>query len=115
MLEVEYLPLQIFPPTADGKPPAILAEFVSSIVPQSHSTFVFAPSRFSEEQWAEILSSGSDMPTQGDQQPVQTGSIYSHGFEHATPRPSDWGSGFVQERRSAFLLLRMLLDERLLI
>ncbi|KAG9118516.1 hypothetical protein FRC07_006931, partial [Ceratobasidium sp. 392] len=114
MLEVEYLPLQILPPTADGKPPAILAEFVSSIVPQSHSSFVFASTRFSEEQWLDILSSGDDTSTRGDKQPTQQGSIYSHGFEHATPLPSDWGSGFVQERRSAFLLLRTLLDERLL-
>ncbi|KAG9101328.1 hypothetical protein FS749_007751 [Ceratobasidium sp. UAMH 11750] len=107
--------LEVFPPTADGKPPAILAEFVSSIVPQSHSTFVFASSRFSEEQWSEILSSGDDKPAQGDKPPARADSIYSHGFEHAVPRPSDWGNGFVQERRSAFLLLRMLLDERLLI
>ncbi|KAG8747534.1 hypothetical protein FRC10_000670 [Ceratobasidium sp. 414] len=115
MLEVEYLPLQVLPPTTDGKPPAILAEFVASIVPQSHSTFVFALSRFSEEQWSEILNSGDDTPVQGNKQPARTDSIYSHGFEHAAPRPSDWGCGFVQERRSAFLLLRMLLDERLLI
>ncbi|KAG8796752.1 hypothetical protein FRC12_000002 [Ceratobasidium sp. 428] len=114
MLEVEYLPLQIPPLTVDGKPPAILAEFVSSIVPQSHSNFVFAPTRFSEEQWSDILHSGDDTVAQGNKQPSQTGSIYSHGFEHASPLPSDWGSGFVQERRSAFLLLRMLLDERLL-
>jgi hypothetical protein len=67
--------------------------------------------RFSEQQWSEVLDSADDA------QPKLLGATegeHSHGFEYATPRPSDWGSGFTQERRSAFLLLRMLLDEKLL-
>ncbi|CAE6392011.1 unnamed protein product [Rhizoctonia solani] len=107
----EYLPMQIPPPTTDGQPPAILAEFVASIVPQSHADYTFLPVRFSEQQWSEVLDSADDA------QPRTLGTTegeYSHGFEYATPRPSDWGSGFTQERRSAFLLLRMLLDEKLL-
>ncbi|CAE6454295.1 unnamed protein product [Rhizoctonia solani] len=112
MLETEYLPLQTFPPTTDGQPPAILAEFVASIVPQSHADYTFLPMRFSEEQWSEILGSADDA------QPKPLGATegeYSYGFEYATPHPSDWGSGFTQERRSAFLLLRMMLDEKLLV
>ncbi|QRV72757.1 mediator complex subunit Med20 [Ceratobasidium sp. AG-Ba] len=114
MLEVEYLPLQTYPSTVEGKPPAILAEFVSSIVPQSHSDYAFVPSRFSEEQWLEILGSGNDIQTDKAKQAVRTNSIYTTGFEQAIAPPVDWGNGFAQERRSAFLLLRMLLDERLL-
>ncbi|CAE6455544.1 unnamed protein product [Rhizoctonia solani] len=112
MLETEYLPLQTFPPTTDGQPPAILTEFVASIVPQSHADYTFLPMRFSEQQWSEILDSADDA------QPKPLGATegeYSYGFEHATPHPSDWGSGFTQERRSAFLLLRMMLDEKLLV
>ncbi|KAB5595585.1 hypothetical protein CTheo_1046 [Ceratobasidium theobromae] len=112
MLEVEYLPLLVPPPTTDGKPPAILAEFVASIIPQSLASFTFLPTRFSEQQWSEILNSADEVPPK----PLgATEGIYSHGFEHATPHSTDWASGFAQERRSAFLLLRMLLDERLLI
>jgi hypothetical protein len=87
-----------------------LAEFITSIVPQSHSTFVFAPLRFSEEQWSEILSSGEITAAKTP----ALDSIYSNGFDHASALASDWGSGFAQERRSAFLILRMFLDERLL-
>ncbi|CAE6445602.1 unnamed protein product [Rhizoctonia solani] len=111
MLETEYLPMQTFPPTTDGQPPAILAEFVASIVPQSHADYAFLPVRFSEQQWSEVLGSADDV--QSEALGAAEG-VYSHGFEYATPRPSDWGTGFVQERRSAFLLLRMMLDEKLL-
>ncbi|QRW16023.1 mediator complex subunit Med22 [Rhizoctonia solani] len=99
------------PPTTDGQPPAILAEFVASIVPQSHADYAFLPVRFSEQQWSEVLGSADDV--QSEALGAAEG-VYSHGFEYATPRPSDWGTGFVQERRSAFLLLRMMLDEKLL-
>ncbi|KAF8607614.1 hypothetical protein BDV93DRAFT_541845 [Ceratobasidium sp. AG-I] len=113
VMEAEYLPLQILPATADGKPPAILAEFIASIIPQTHAVFNFFTPKLSEEQWSDILGSGDEAPNPTN--PVsQTDGIHSYGFEHATPLASDWGSGFVQERRSAFLLLRMLLDERLL-
>lgn len=111
-LKAEYLPLPVLPPTTDGKPPAILAEFVKSIIPQSHASFTFVPVRFSEQQWSDILDSADQAPSK----PLGgTDGIYSHGFEHAAALASDWGCGFAQERRSAFLLLRMLLDERLLI
>lgn len=112
VLEAEYLPLPVLPPTTDGKPPAILTEFVTSIIPQSHSGFTFLPVRFSEQQWSEILDSADQAPSK----PLgATNGIYSHGFEHAAAHPNDWGCGFAQERRSAFLLLRMMLDERLLL
>ncbi|CAE6523091.1 unnamed protein product [Rhizoctonia solani] len=112
MLEIEYLPMQTFPSTTDGQPPAILAEFVASIVPQSHADYAFFPMRFSEEQWFEILDSANEAQSK----PLgATEGEYSHGFEYATPRPNDWGSGFTQERRSAFLLLRMMLEEKLLV
>ncbi|KAJ1308631.1 hypothetical protein OPQ81_004327 [Rhizoctonia solani] len=91
MLETEYLPLQTCPPTTDGQPPAILTEFIASIVPQSHT----------DDAKPKPLGA-----TEGE---------YSYGFEYATPHPNDWGTGFTQERRSAFLLLRMMLDEKLLV
>lgn len=113
VVQVEYLPLQVFPATADGKPPAILAEFIASIIPQSHAVFNFFTPKLSEEQWSDILGPSDETPTP-TKRAGQTDGIYSYGFEHATPLSSDWGNGFAQERRSAFLLLRMLLDERIL-
>ena len=113
MVQAEYLPLQVFPAPADGKPPAILAEFIASIIPQTHAVFSFFTPKHTEEQWSDIL--GPSDETLNPAEPAsQTDSVHSYGFEHATPLLSDWGSGFAQERRSAFLLLRMLLDERLL-
>lgn len=112
-VQAEYLPLQVLPANTEGKPPTILAEFIASIIPQSHAVFNFFTPKLSEEQWSDIIGPSDDTP-KDTPLPSQTDGIHSHGFEHATPLPSDWGSGFAQERRSAFLLLRMLLDERLL-
>lgn len=113
VVQAEYLPLQVLPANTEGKPPTILAEFIASIIPQTYPVFNFFTPKLSEEQWSDIIGP-SDEAHQNTRPPIQTDGIHSHGFEHATPLLSDWGSGFAQERRSAFLLLRMLLDERLL-
>jgi len=107
LTQAEYLPLSVVPPTSDS---TLLSEFLSSLLPPGVERDNITTASLTSDQWADLL----DVDDEVHHTEVDDG-LWTYGYEGSEPQKGDWMGGPEQERRSAYLIARVMQGERLLL